>query len=287
MKLGMKINPGVGDILLIRNQFDSVIHKYNEIEISLNRPILIRFREKQGTSEYYNFAYDFTKMVFDHPPYIVTENQSFPRMSIIDNDMGVEIPDEGLYKINDYSSFLCEGEKLPKDYIVITTRIRMLPQRSKFLLDVAPTFLCALEELSKKHPIYLIGEREVALTPENKMHGNELIYSIYNELMPYIYNDNLVDMTMNSSEAQVPNISKLKYDCQLMKGAKAVITLGIGGNFILALATATKLYSYIGESSDVQSVIPFYSKMSEYPQRKGISIYTDINKFVENISSIR
>ena len=80
------------------------------------------------------------------------------------------------------------------------------------------------------------------------------IYGIYEQIISNISNDRIVDLTVPALGIIVPNLEQIQQDCLIMKEAKCVITLGIGGNLLLSLSVANTI-GFRNESSGVFTTV--------------------------------
>ena len=283
-KISFTINPGIGDMLLCRNMFDSIKKNYDSITLSLNKNIVNMFREI-GTDEYYNFSYNFMKFVFNESPYVIVENSGLPRFSPIENDYkGVQLTNEALYKFNDYSNFLCDNSQpIDEKYVNDTTKIRGTPHRLQYLEKYQSFLLDTILEVSKKYKIMLIGEKEPASSPENKTFlGGDLVYSQYNTLINYIPRNRIIDNTISNIQVAIPDINRIRKDCSLIKYANAVISLGVGGNMIMSAMTARQSINFLQNVNHV----PYFAGVVNQQQRDGITITDNFEKFIKKCKEI-
>ncbi len=282
--LKLRLNGGIGDVILARNLLDSIKSSYKSITITPHNDILNKYRE--GSSEYLEFLMSFMKMIFNGSPYVVGSDKNYGRFSIMDNLLnGLRISNNGMYCINDYSHLFCDDINVPfdKDYIAITTKVRGTPIYSNYYKQYKNVFLDTLKKISNKYAIILLGERKILPSFEYNIIGKERIYCIYDDIMNKI-SDRCIDLTISGEEAKQPSINKIKEDCAIMRKSKSVITFGFGGNLILALATAKRGLFFLGEEKDPQNV--YYTKMSQHKQREGIEVLKDFNIFINHMENI-
>ncbi len=278
------INPGCGDILLVRNEMDTIKDQYDCISISPNKSIVDRCRDI-GDGRYYIFCLEFMRMIFHDHPYKIVEDDSLPRFSIIDNDLkGLPITQDGLFKMNDYSDLLCDGKDyIEGDYIIVTTKVRGTPLPDSYHRNYKESLIQTLLSLSKKYKIILMGERTPPQSPENIIWLPGKVYCIYDELISNLFiTNNVIDMTVDDIQMAVPDINNLKKDCSIMKKAKAVITLGIGGNMIISTMASTKSINFIEDAN----YCPYYVGVVNYPQRNGVTITNNFKKFIKECKEI-
>jgi hypothetical protein len=287
--LSISLNGGIGDVILSNNLIGSIKDQYNIINIGPNNDIMRKYRNNDH--KYYDFLLNFLSLFFsDNKKYMIHKNNNFQRFSIIDNILvNTKIPDDGLYNIK-IANKLIDLELPPistDEYIVITTKVRGLPLYNLYIKIYKKQILETLKKCSKKYKIVIIGDRGLPTSIEYKTIGNQRVYCIYNDLINELPQDRILDLTVNDTYIDVPDITKLIQDCTYMNKAKAVITIGYGGNFILALAASTTCISFVGDRNNLGADIPYYLKMCEYPnKRSGVYTFTDFNVFINKIKDI-
>lgn len=116
-----------------------------------------------------------------------------------------------------------------------------------------------------------MGEQEVEIRKEYEEIRNS-IFSIYPDLIKL---DNIIDMTVPKLSETVAGLKHIQQDCLIMKEAKAVITIGIGGNFCLAQASESNHIGYRNDSYQFCNIL--YNK----PESK---ISNDFNKFISDVA---
>lgn len=145
---------------------------------------------------------------------------------------------------------ICHPLQIKEPYIVITTKVRDF-SHSKYL-KTKDIFINILKSLSTKYKIVVIGEKLIEDTIENR----ELsIFSIYKDIVQNI--ENVIDLTEEtiSSKENPPKLDKIRKDCDLMNKANCVITLGDGGNVVLALSVAKNLLVIVMILMDILMLI--------------------------------
>lgn len=232
-KLEMELCAGIGDNLVIRICFDSVKENFDQIRISHSKQVINFYRN--GDPKYFKFLNDLGKALFSEPPFIF-DNGRYPSIQpeliIMEHASHPKKPN--------LDTVLCKGEslKLDDEYIVVTTKARCLKKKTFYPLSIQ--LWSTLRELSKKYKIVVMGERTVEISKEYKDHTSN-IFGIYEQIISNIPPDRIVDLTVPALGITVPDFNKIQQDCLIMKEAKVVITLGIGGNFWLSAAVANTL----------------------------------------------
>jgi hypothetical protein len=261
--IGMTVAIGLGDLIYIKSSFDAVKNNYSQIKIRFNRSII----GSVGRSlEYNQFLDDIGQLFFSQPPYVLCD-EPFPYR-------------EGLRVYTDFAikpqkpelgHLLCKGTPLNLDcpYIVMTTKLRYF-ERDHFN-GISPQLWSSVRDLATTHKIVVLGEREVEMNGEYQVHTDKHIYSIYNDIKNNVPADRLVDLTFPALGITSPKLSQVQQDCLIMRDARLVITLGVGGNFCMATAVGNA----VGYRTDDEPIADYVFRM-EYPNAH---ITKDWNKF--------
>lgn len=229
---------GIGDLIYVKAMLDNVSNRYDEINLRMARDII----QSHGLSPDYNgFLDDICKLFFSNPPYILSEDPSpFYELPVLCSNHGIPPIKPELKNI------LCVGEpiSIEAEYIVIVTKVRYI-ERAHFENKI-PELFTILRQLSNKYKIVILGERKVELNTGYLVYKNS-IYSIYNDIINNISSDKLLDLSKPVFGITAPKLSDLQQDCIIMKNAKFVITIGVGGGFSIATAVS----NIIGYRNDV------------------------------------
>jgi hypothetical protein len=238
--LSATVSIGLGDIIYFKAAFDRVKSEFSEIRLNFHRHII---GSAGRNLDYNKFLDDIGQLFFSEPPYVIsntvlplTENTRI----YTDNKISPCKPELGY--------LLCKGTPLDlgEPYIVLTTKLRYFPRPT--FDQYANGIWEILKELSQKHKIVVLGEREVEMNTEYLCHTSNIIYSIYDDIMANIPKDRLVDLTIPALGITSPSLSQIQQDCLIMREAKFVMTLGVGGNFCMATAVANTIgYRVDGE----------------------------------------
>ena len=279
-QLKLKLHPGIGDILLCRNHLDSIKHLYDEIYLSPSRSIVNGFRE-MGDGKYYDFCLSFMKSIFPDKPYKIIEDDTLPKFAPVDYAVcDLPITKDGLFKINNYSFLLCKNPSpIQCNYIVVNTKVRGTPTYSRYNSYYKNDFLKGILSLSNNYKIVVMGERTPPKSPENKMIGPERVFCIYNDLIDIIPTSKIIDITLSGDDTAVPHLDNIYRDCSIMKEAKAVITLGIGGNFILSMSVSDNSINFMEDTLYCR----FYDWMINHHQRNSVIITNKWSYFMDNL----
>jgi hypothetical protein len=259
------IHTGIGDIIMAKTQIEPLKHKFDRIELSFSQHWL-----NMHDQNYANFLKDLWKLLFTDPVYALTE-QNYPLLSPLDfHNQGFTLQEpSGL------ENLLCNGAplNLDKEYIVLTTKIRYL-SRTK-LNSISNELWNTINSLSGKYKIVILGERIVEMSPEYVHHTSEQIFSMYVDIICNIPSDKLIDLSVPALGITSPDLKQFQQDCLIMKNAKCVITLGVGGNFCMATAVANTV-GYRQDGHDIFEII--------YNRGGGKAAITkDFSKFISTL----
>lgn len=231
--LAITIPIGLGDLIYIKAALDSIKNQFSQIKINFNKNII---KSVGRDLEYCQFLDEIGQLFFTEAPYSLDDTThtfcEYIRL-YMDNKISPCKPELG--------HLLCKGVSLQIDgeYIVLTTKTRYF---SRDIFDRhAQELWNTIKSLSKKYKIVILGEREVQMNIEYQYHGDKYIYSIYDDIKKNVDHNQLIDLTIPALGITSPTLSKIQQDCLIMKEAKFVITLGIGGNFCMATAVANTI----------------------------------------------
>lgn len=281
--LKAKINLGLGDIIYTKALLDRTHDNYNKIYLSPNKTILNTYRD--GDIVFYNFCKNFMKLIFDNSIYTITDDQSYPQMMPHQyKEYKTEPIKPSLVTYLCDSQYVLPNGLLEDNYIVITTKVRAL-DISLYEQLVKSGFWNNVKLLSNKYKLVVIGEREIG---ENKEYKNisRSVYSVYDDIVKHIGKDNIIDLTIPELGKTSPSIDNIKVDCSIMNKASYVITIGIGGNFVLSTSVAKNTICY-GEK--VGSVI--VENLYETNKDKNPTVFLsnnidDVNNKIIEVSGI-
>lgn len=250
-RVGITIPIGIGDLLYIKGAFDASKHLFSEVKLTFNRDIINAI----GRSHDYNvFLNDLGHLLFSEPPYLLV-NERLPVLEYQRIFHGIVAPVKP-----ELGYLLCKGSSLNiGEYIVMGTKRRYFA-RSHFDA-LSPSLWGALKSLSARYKIVVMGEREVEMNAEYLHHTSQYIYGIYDDIKRNVPADRLIDLTIPSLGITSPNLTQLQQDCLIMRNAKFVITIGIGGNF----AMATSVAGVIGCREDEDELADMVFSQRHYP----------------------
>jgi len=267
MKLAISTAAGLGDLIMNRGCLDTIKHKYEEIRISIHTPTLSFWR--QDNNRYLGFVREFGKLIYSDKPYVFDNDlHPFKDQLMIINQYNINPQRANL------ANFLCQGDfKLDQPYVVFTTKVRLVKQ--SLLESGLPALWKALNSIP--YPIVILGEQEVERSKEYSIRVNsDNIFGVYAGTKNL---NNTIDLTVPKLGITVPDMKKLRYDCQVMRDAKAVITLGVGGNFCLSLACAKNTIGFRSDSEPHLDML-----MRNKPE--GVFLTRDWNQFLDKIKVI-
>lgn len=245
--LELAVPIGLGDLIYIKAMLDSVKFRYSQIRIMFHRGLIADFRG--NNPEYHTLLDDIGKLFFSEPPYILTTSGGIfrgPMRISTDESMPLQKPELG--------HLLCKGTPLNLDgeYIVLTTKVRYLSKAK--LNAISKELWSTINSLYNKYKIVILGERVVEMNSEYIHHTSEHIYSIYDDIINNVPASKLLDLTIPALGITTSNLQQIQQDCLIMKNAKFVMTLGVGGNFSMATAVANTI-GYRADQHDIFEVI--------------------------------
>ena len=241
------IPTSLGEIINIKYHLDLVKHEYKNIRLGFDRGLWAAnlhvespdWPAKQALWDKY--LYDIGQLFFSEFPYTLDPH---PR-----NFGGCA--DSVVARIGispqkpELAHLLCKGTplNLDQEYIVITTKVRQLPQAKFAPLSIQ--LWRVLKQLTNKYKLVILGERKVEMRKEYAIYAKKKeIFGIYDNIMVNIPNDRILDLTVPALGETVSDLAQVQQDCLIMNQAKFVITIGIGGNFCMATSVAKMAIGY-------------------------------------------
>jgi hypothetical protein len=231
---------GIGDLIHIKQMLDSKKLQYESIPISLNYEKIKTFKPDL---KYIEFIEKLFVLLFNESPYKIQKNNFgtdvCPRILNESFNIKPDIPNLEKY-------FYCNSQ-IKTDEIIVLTKIRGL-KKSFYENNIKDDFLNILKQISINNKIVLMGEKSIGDNPEyvdlKNQNNDSMVYSIYKNIIENIkiYDDYTVNELGNTS----PDFNKFIHDCQRMHQAKAVISLGTGGNVSMAMACSNIICCYGG-----------------------------------------
>jgi hypothetical protein len=247
---------------------DAVKGRYDQIRLGFHKQDV----EGQGLSPDYNtFLDELGGLFFSQHPYIYETHSSVmfrPQQSILsDNSFIPQKPNQ--------KELLCKGNPLGiGDYIVLATKIRYFNKNT--YKEYSPRIFDAIQKLAVRYKIVILGEKIVEMRHEYT-YQSEDIYGIYNDLIANI--PNIVDLTVPKLGLTTPSLTRIQQDCLIMNEAKAVITIGIGGNFCMALGSDSNVIGLRMDNEPIANIL--YSEDKHYPNTM---ITKNFDRFISQIN---
>lgn len=247
----LEIPAGIGDNLYVRIYLDSIKSQFDQIRIGHNRSVVNQWRG--GDPNYFRFLDEVGKLLFTEKPYVFDGKKCNltlldPTKMAIMTKLGVRPRTPKLDKL------LCKGKSLGLDepYVVLTTKVRCVPRLNYF--KVAKPLWAAMKELTSRYKVVVLGERKVELSKEyfTQQHTT---YGMYDDIIANLPKERVVDLSVPALGIAVPNMDRIKQDCLIMKEAAAVITLGIGGNFWMAMAVSSNVIGFRDDQDQITDLI--------------------------------
>ena len=127
----------------------------------------------------------------------------------------------------------------------------------------------------------ILGEREIEYSEEYQRHGNEKIYSIYNDIINNLPESKIIDMTVPKLGITPPDLDKFLTDCTILHNAKRIISIGGGGAF----CTSTAVGNVIAwmDFDELYFFTPIYKNI-RYPDA---FVTDDLESFLNELRSIK
>lgn len=224
----LTINAGIGDMILSHAMLTTA--GFDEIEISIDEGALSFYRSES----HLGFAYRLATQLFSRKPFRLVPPAGCPGMTPQEVSarygLSPAVPDLR-------SSLAISGGHRGDGYIAVTTKIRGWPRC--FYEEIRGQFLAAIS--SFRLPVILIGERRIGATHEYQIHGDSLVYSIYDDLHPLA----AADETVPEFGTTPATWSRFVADCTIMRNAAMTVTLGSGGNVSMALACGRRCLAMV------------------------------------------
>jgi hypothetical protein len=236
-ELSLKLPTSIGEAFAFRRLLPQMKQLYERINISFGGMELWRdalYTNKTDWPEkeigWKNQCRDLGNLLFSDDFFHFHENVDFKFSYDIVSFMG-------RYKLDPsnkerISHLLCQGTSLPdkREYLVLTTKVRNL---SKRIYDLHCQNIFQILS-QKKYLIVLLGEREIEMRKEYAQFGDK-IFCLYPDIKKFLKTaGDILDLTLPSLGESVSSLKQIQQDCLLMNEAKAVISIGQGGNVAMA-----------------------------------------------------
>lgn len=236
--LQISIPLGLGDLIIIKTQLDTVKHEYDLIEIT---PYKALYQQCLHTEDagwparkilWDKYLADVGKLFFSESPYKMSDI-NYPYMSTENMIKQLNLTP----KKPELAHLLAKGKSLELDapYIVLHTKARHI--NKQILYPNIIQLWDLLKKISNKYYIVIVGEKVVEMRKEYEGLKNE-IFSLYEQMITNLPTNRVIDLTLPALSETVSDISQIQQDCLIIHEAAASITFGLGGNFCLSTAVA-------------------------------------------------
>lgn len=262
----IKLFLGIGDIILTKSYLLHVL-KTQPVEVGLHDAII---RSYITNPKIVDFSFDLLKTIYHEPGFSISKSPAHEKPLNWSDLRSRKVPEN----ILDLSAVLAPYEVQYSNYICVNTKVRDL-HHDKFL-KLLPFFKSALNELSLKYNIILMGEKEVEKTIEYCKLPN-LVYSIY----PYIRDIKCIDLTVDKLGNTEANLEKLKYDASLMRNSVCTINIGAGGNLSIS--------SSVGKSINyMENTYYFNHNFLDFKDNvyKNCLVHTNFDTFLQGLRNL-
>lgn len=228
------IPTSLGEIINIKYHLDLIKSNYSSISLGFQKSLWNECLHTEAPdwehkkTLWNKFLSDIGNLFFSEYPYTLVETPAR-----YGGDTGVLIPKLGIMPHKaEMGHLLCKGTPLDiGEYIVITTKVRWAHRRT--INPWINEFWNIMRSLATKYKIVILGERIVEMRKEYGTDTDD-IFSIYNEILHNIPADRILDLTLPALGETVSDLTQIQQDCLIMRDAKFVVTMGVGGNFCMS-----------------------------------------------------
>jgi hypothetical protein len=204
---------GIGDVIIFLSWLYQTIGSKIPVYIDFNKDNINTWKE--SPDEYYNFLIDFAQYILPSDNFII-------QRGLIGNKVSVEeiFAYYPAYFIDFKFMDLRHKVTAPMDLnkITINTKVRGLNRNGYNV--VKKKFFDILNESEKEFVI--LGEREIEYGKEYKLHGENAIYSIYNDIIENLPKDKITDLTIPKLGITLPNLDTIKNDINIISKHKSI-----------------------------------------------------------------
>lgn len=245
------IPTSLGEIINIKYHLDTIKNNYDVIKLSFHKALWSWAlhteapdwaQKKAGWDSLLN---ELGQLFFSEKPYVLLE--SSPKFG---GDIGVLCTQLRITPQKaEMAHLLCKGNplNLGEPYIVLTTKVRQLSRRNFIPLSIK--LWQTLQKLSKKYKIVVLGERTVEMRKEYGAYPDG-VFGLYEEIIANLPQDRIMDLTLPALGETVSTLAQIQQDCLIMRDAKFVVTIGVGGNFCMATSVANMVIGYRDDNLD-------------------------------------
>lgn len=263
------IPTSLGEILNYKYHLDLIKNRYDQIRLSFNTDLLrtgLYVNAPDWSSKellWRKYINDLGNLFFSEPPYILEQRSTTFRgdLSGLLNLIGIPPQRSNL------SKYLCKGLALnTSPYVVITTKVR----------EMQPMNFSEMFDALKNQKLVILGERKVEMRKEY-VNQRISVFGIYDNIINNIPKDKIIDLTVPALGETVSDLSKIQQDCFIMHNAKCVVTLGIGGNLNMAVASGAKIIGYRTDNNVLANTM-YNGETNDFAVTKNWSKFIDLLK---------
>jgi hypothetical protein len=270
MELNIKTYVGMGDILHSKQLLDEVKDNYDTINVYYDKDC---FEWKGNYNQFSEFTEKLFKELFSEPPYVIQDTPYSVSLSPINLARHIN----SQFKVLNFEKYFCkdlDDSQEVEDYFVVLTKIRGWHYSN--YCSIKEKYLDILNKISLKNKIYIMGERKIGLNKENELHGPQLIYSIYDDLIQNI--SNVKDLTVPELGITAAKYNDFINDCKIMNRSKNVICFGVSGSIDMAMSVSN-IVNYYGhsEAEDMFNLMP---------KQKDKYLTNNLTDFFEKLESL-
>jgi hypothetical protein len=279
--IALSLPTSLGEIINIKHHLDLVKHQYDSIRLNFNTALWKGALHTEAPDwpqkeiAWKKYLNDIGALFFSKKPYSFSVGITGPDFN---QNWDLKKTFNILPQKPELGYLLCRGASLNlgEEYIVITTKIREMNRNIFFPLSIK--LWNVLNKLSQKYKIVVLGEREVEMRREYQIPElRNAIFGIYEQIISNVPNDRIVDLTVPALGENVTSLEKIQQDCLIMKEAKFVITLGIGGNFCMATSVSNMVVGFRKDS------LPFTDAIFNNREYPNAIVTKDWNYFIQTL----
>ncbi len=258
------VQSGIGDLII----FLSWIHQ----TISSQTPVYIDFDKnnikewKENSEEYYSFLVNLANFLIPSNNIVVKEGLDGKKISI--GEIFAYYP---AYYIHFKFMDLRSKTNIEGGKVVINTKVRGLGRHQYNLIK--NKFYQILNNSDKQ--FIIMGEREIEYGKEYKLHGENAIYSIYNDIIANLPKERIIDLTIPKLGITLPSLDNIKSDINIIAKHKS-LCFGSSGIVSLCCCFAKDTRSCIPDNENFSKFLD-----SQHIQLKGLDAFiNDLPNFL-------
>jgi len=272
------IPTSLGEVINIKFYLDQVKNQYDQIKLSFHTQLWDTALHTNAPDWEHKkklwdkYIHDIGQLFFSEPPYVLEP------VSLKFNGDAISLVKRLNLKPQkvELGHLLAKGISLNlnEEYIVITTKLRQVDKNIFYPNSIELWKI--LRKLSSKYRIVILGEKYVEMRKEYISYKIP-IFGIYEQIIANLPSERILDLTVPALGETVSDLKQIQQDCLIMKEAKFVVTLGIGGNSCMAHAVADMSIGFRADNFDFADQI-FHNK--EYPNA---IVTKDWSYFIKNL----